>query len=145
MLGAGEVSGVALCESLTENFGGLLCGDLTSPAMWLFTQHGFYSIVADRDHPGRHLARARIQRDLENLKKLAGLAGEIRTTPEADYAFRVSLDANELLRVMTALANTVDYPNFKAAVARRPDQAGRSGTYHRIWTEAAKLQEKNGD
>lgn len=27
--------------------------------MWLYTQHGFYSIVADRDNPGQHLIRAR--------------------------------------------------------------------------------------
>jgi hypothetical protein len=110
--------------------------------MWLFTQHGFYSIVADRDQPGRHLARARVRLDLENLKKLAGLGGTIRATPEADYGYRILLEAPELVRVMNALANTVDYPNFKAAIAKRPDQAARSATYHRIWAEAAMLQSR---
>ncbi len=108
--------------------------------MWLFTQHGFYSIVADRDHPGRHLVRARVQADLENLKKLAGISATILATPEADYGYRLTVDAAELLRLMTALANTVDYPNFKSRIAKRPDQADRSAVYHRIWAEAAALQ-----
>ncbi|MEI6358331.1 MAG: hypothetical protein WCP53_14710, partial [Verrucomicrobiota bacterium] len=106
----------------------------------MFTQHGFYSIVADRVEAGRHLVRARVRPDLENLKKLAGITGTIRTTPDADYRYRLSIDAAELIRLMNALANTVDYPNFKARISQRPDQVGRSGTYHPIWAEAAKMQ-----
>jgi hypothetical protein len=108
--------------------------------MWLFTQHGFCSIVADRTQPGQHLVRARIRADLENLKKLAGITGPIQATPDADYGYRLSVDAATLIRLMNALANTIDYPNFKGRIAQRPDQAGRSATYHRIWAEAAKMQ-----
>lgn len=110
--------------------------------MWIFSQHGFYSVVADRDQPDRHLVRARIQGDLENLKRLAGISAEIVATPDADYACRIYVTAPEYQRIMTALANTVDYPNFKSQVGKRPDQAGRTEVYHRIWAEAAQMQSK---
>lgn len=108
--------------------------------MWLFTQHGFYSIVADRKLPGRHMIRARVRLDLENLKKLAGITEAIQVTPDADYKYRLSIEAATLIRLMNVLANTVDYPNFKGRIGQRPDQAGRSATYHRIWAEAATMQ-----
>lgn len=107
--------------------------------MWLYTQHGFYSIVAHRDLPERFLVRARCRVYLENLKSLAGLAGTIQSTPSADYHFRLTVTAPELARIMTVLGNTVDYPNFKNRVAARADQADRIHRYHRIWDETTRL------
>lgn len=107
--------------------------------MWLYTQHGFYSIVAHRDQPGRFLVRARRQIDLDNLRSLAGLPASIQSTPDADYHFRLTITAAELNRVMTVLGNTVDYPNFKNRIAARPDQADRLHIYHNIWDETNRL------
>ena len=107
--------------------------------MGLFTQHGLYSIVADREEPGRHLVRARVRVDLENLIEFPGLPGKIRATPAAKYGYRLAVKVSELRRIMRTLADTIDYPNFKAQIARRSDQADRSALDHRIWTEAAQL------
>lgn len=107
--------------------------------MWLYTQHGFYSIVAHRDQPGRFLVRARRQVDLDNLRSIACLPAGSQSTPDADYHFRLTITAAELARVMTFLGNTVDYPNFKNRIAARPDQADRIHIYHAIWGESNRL------
>ena len=111
--------------------------------MWLFTQHGFYSIVADRTRSGRHLLRARVRHDLENLIELAALEATILHTPSADYIYRISIDAADLVRVMHVLATTVDYPNFKGRIAKLDDQAARSANYHHIWAEAARIPDSS--
>lgn len=108
--------------------------------MWLFTQHGFYSIVSNRQHPGRFLVRARVRGDLENLLTLAKLTAAIVETRQADYRHRVSVDAAGLDAIMAALGRTVDYPNFKGRIGQRPDQRGRLDAYHDVWATMARLQ-----
>lgn len=102
--------------------------------MWLITQHGFYSIVRDRDNASRYLVRARVSKDLQNLKSLAGLEAEIRSTPGREYPFRLLVDERELPRVMNALGNTIDYPSFSARIANRIDQACRTLLYGEVLT-----------
>jgi hypothetical protein len=108
--------------------------------MWLFTQHGFYSVVADRQQAGRFLVRARVRGDLENLLSVAKLTATIVETRNADYRHRLSVDAAGLATVMAALAHTVDYPNFKGRIGQLPDQRAKLDAYHKVWATVAKLQ-----
>jgi len=106
--------------------------------MWLATQHGFYSIV-QKDHD-LYFIRARVRKDLENLKALAQLDREVLEWPEADYRYRVKVDFEDLLEVLVQLCGALDYPNFKARVYEREDQADKLGRYHRFWEMMADLQ-----
>jgi len=101
--------------------------------MWIITQHGFYSIVRDRENASRFLIRSRVARDLANLKGLAGLEASIRQTEEREYPFRLVIDERELPRVMNALGNSIDYPSFTARIAQRIDQACRMLVYGEIF------------
>ena len=107
--------------------------------MWLFTQHGFYSIVADRNEPGRHLIRAHFRSDLKNLMKVCGLRGTIRTIIGTHYPHRISIPSDRLPAVLGTMAGLVDYPDFKAHIATLPDQADRAEAYHRVWQTVADL------
>lgn len=105
----------------------------TGCIMWIISQHGFYSIVRDRENASRFLIRSRVARDLANLKSLAGLEASIRQSEEREYPFRLLIDERELPRVMNALGNSIDYPSFTARVAQRIDQACRMLVYGEVF------------
>jgi hypothetical protein len=107
--------------------------------MWLITTRGFYSVVADHYEDGNVLVRARVREDLEALGDLIpGL--EVEETPERDYRFRASVPREVWTATAGALAEEIDYPNFKNAVAERQGPE-RAGTYGRVWWTLLDLQE----
>jgi len=106
--------------------------------MWLCTKIGFYSIV--RKGGGWHV-RARRRDDLRSLCRLAGLHRRIRYWPDADYPWRIIIQPPELHGLMHALVLTLDYPNFKAMIARG-HQADKLPAYARLHAELARLSER---
>lgn len=108
--------------------------------MWIASKIGFFSIVTKDGH--LHV-RARLRRDLENLLALPGFPqASIESWPHADYRWRIRLDLGAAGVVLGALAETVDYPNFKSEVACRPDQRGKLSAYHHLWHELLAIQEE---
>ncbi len=105
--------------------------------MWLFTQFGFYSIVRKKD--GIHV-RARVRKDLENLKNATDLHQKIVEWDMADYRYRMLVDDRALRKIMTVLADELDYDNFKSRIAGLPDQRTKLKTYHEVWQLMAGLQ-----
>ena len=101
--------------------------------MWLFTQHGFYSLTRSRTEPDKVQIRARTRRDLENLQALTSNLTPILKTLNADYRWRIIVTPPESERIVALLTRDIDYPNFKASVAKRADQKQRGPDYHRIW------------
>jgi hypothetical protein len=123
--------------------------------MWLFTKHGFFSVVCARQGDGKQgqpidttclMVRARVREHLEALKKLwpdhLGLCG-IRTFAGSDYAFRIFVDKHAWSRVLSELALETDYDNFKSEVAHYQARAG--GRYerslHEVWSVMRRLQD----
>ena len=109
--------------------------------MWLATKLGFYSIVQtqppdDGDAAVYHV-RARVREDLENLLRVTGLQREILAWPTADYRFRIMASQQEVFEIMGALAESIDYDNFKGAIAATPDQRQRLDAYHKVWSTLA--------
>lgn len=106
--------------------------------MWLMTRHGFFSIVDKGDET--HI-RARERGDLENalpfFKLFTDQPPAIMATPTADYGFRIILKGGKQNRqaviggVLAELGEDIDYPNFKAEIDQRPDQARKP--YHEVW------------
>ena len=98
--------------------------------MWIFSQDGFYSIV---QKGGGYHVRTRRKQDLVNV----GLT-PTKSYAGADYPWRAILSNRaELLKLMDALGNSVDYPNFKGHIATRSDQKDRLDRYHKIWAMMA--------
>ena len=106
--------------------------------MWLFTTQGFYSVVAHRRDSDRLLVRARAREDLEALREqIPGL--RITSDREADYRWRTVVSRAEWVAAVAILAASIDYDNFKAAVAERQG-AERHRVYQRVWGELLSLQ-----
>ena len=100
--------------------------------MWLFTQHGFYSITRSRTEPDKTQVRARTRRGLENLQTLTGNPTPILKTLNSDYRWRIIITPSESERIVTLLTRDIDYPNFKSRVTMRPDQTHRGYDDHRM-------------
>jgi hypothetical protein len=105
--------------------------------MWVITTRGFYSVVAHVDDSTRALVRARAREDLGAL----GLVSDLRIveTPNADHRWRASVDRAAWVAAVALIADAVDYPNFKSAVA---EQQGweRAEPLHDVWTTLRCLQ-----
>ena len=106
--------------------------------MWLITTRGFYSVVADHYEDGHLLVRARVSEDLESLGDLI-LGLEVEETPERDYRFRASVPREVWEGVVAVLAEEIDYPNFKTAVAERQG-SDRAHVYADVWGTLLGLQ-----
>ena len=133
--------------------------------MWLFTKHGFYSIK--QDERDRYFVRGRRREDLLNLCREMGeewsaspadpraivqrdevLHPEpvvpllaVREWARADYRYRLVVSRRALGALFQLLADGIDYPNFKAEVAKHPDQKNHLGLYHEVWGMMLGLQE----
>lgn len=111
--------------------------------MWLFTRHGFYSVVRDTYSRDRdHMAiRARDREHLENLGKLVD-SGRIIETPEADYRWRIVVPRRVWLeRIMPALAEDVEYTNFKKSVPNDTYDVG-NWILHDMWETLYRFQDR---
>jgi hypothetical protein len=122
--------------------------------MWIFTKHGFFSVVCARQGEGdrdqgtdtaRVMVRARVRGHLEALRKRwpehLG-ACEIRTFGGTDYAFRLFVDKHTWSRVLSELALETDYDNFKAEVARQQAGSPYEHALHGVWSVMYRMQEK---
>jgi len=107
--------------------------------MWVITTHGFYSVVADLEDPAKVLVRARAHGDLVALSALVSNL-QIVETPDADYRWRARVDRTAWARAVTRIAEEVDYPNFKSAVAERQGWA-RAELLHDVWSTLRRLQD----
>jgi hypothetical protein len=122
--------------------------------MWIFTKHGFFSTVCARQGDGRHgqpvdpermMVRARVRSHLEALhQRFADLLGnfEIQASAETDYAYRIFVPKAAWMQVLSALADEIDYDNFKSAVARYqgPASVHYEHALHEVWSVMHKLQ-----
>lgn len=122
--------------------------------MWIFTKHGFFSAVCARQGDGRHgqpvdpdrmMVRARGRSHLEALKqRFPDLLGgcEIQASVGTDYAYRLFVPKVAWVQVLAALADEIDYDNFKSEVARHRGPAGADYEHalHEVWDVMRELQ-----
>jgi hypothetical protein len=124
--------------------------------MWIFSKHGFFSAVCAREGSGGHgnpvdptriMVRARVQSHLEALQsrfpELLG-ASEIKQFPGTDYAFRVFISKALWQSVLAALAEEIDYDNFKSEVARHRGALGSAyePSLHEVWSVMYGIQRR---
>ena len=125
--------------------------------MWLFTKHGFFSVVCARQDDGtqgqpidstRLMVRARVRGHLEALKERWPDAlgpSDILTSTRTDYRFRMFVDKQAWSRVIAELTLETDYDNFKSAVARHQGPAGApyERALHDVWEVMNRLQRRD--
>ena len=81
--------------------------------MWLFTSSGFISIV---EKDAYHLAvRARDSLSLSSLAQSYGV--EIRSTPAADYPYRIFITKDQFKNWLSNQPGQIEYKNFKSQVS----------------------------
>lgn len=124
--------------------------------MWLFTTYGFYRAVCARTGDGRRsnppdphriMVRARVRSHLVALAaRFPDLLAPavIDESPNADYAYRLFVDKAAWVRVVAALADEIDYDNFKSATAaaRGPAGASYQAALHDVWAVMHRLQSR---
>ena len=110
--------------------------------MWLATQHGFYSIV--QKPAGQFHVRTRCKKDLENLIALAAIKAPLHHTTDGDYAWRIVVGQSEVSAIMSALAASIDYSNFKNRIHDKPDQKDKLPAYSRLWSQMLEYQNAKG-
>lgn len=122
--------------------------------MWLFTKYGFFSAVCARQGDGSHdkpidnnriMARARVREHLEELKHRFPTdlgQSEIQASVSTDYAYRLFVPKVAWVQVLAALADEIDYDNFKSEVARHQGPAGvhYERALHDVWSVMHELQ-----
>jgi hypothetical protein len=122
--------------------------------MWIFTKHGFFSVVCARNGNGEHgqpvdpnrmMVRGRLRSHLDALKRrFPSLLGqfEIQEFVGTDYPFRIFVSKAAWIKVLSELANETDYDNFKSEVARYQGRKGAAyrDALHDIWSLTTELQ-----
>jgi hypothetical protein len=82
--------------------------------MWIFTNKGFISVVADRGNPetGNLLVRSRDRNHLEELFPQA----EIFSKTPSDYKWRAWISRSAVSKLMQSQVDSLNYTNFKNSI-----------------------------
>ena len=100
--------------------------------MWLCTNRGFLSIVADPAGTKLLLVRARRKGDIESLFPDA----DVRRTPGRDYLYRASVGRDVVSVAVMQAFSKIDYGNFKNSVKNRD----LHHAYAEVWQLMSELQ-----
>ena len=84
--------------------------------MWIFTDTGFVSAVADSANEEQLVVRARDRASLEPLAAIDG--DQILVGVGTDYRYRVLCSRETFTYWVAEQATTIDYPNFKSRVTK---------------------------
>jgi len=112
--------------------------------MWIFTETGFVSAVQHRDNPEYLMVRARDRESLESLAAMLSI--EIKSTPNADYPYRLVATKEDVKSWMNDSIDFLGYSNFKnqVAITRGKEYAHTLGsvwsTMHDVEDEEARNQ-----
>ena len=101
--------------------------------MWLFTKFGFFSVVKKGTNDDLTI-RSRTRSDLDRLRNhyLPSLSAS-RAHEGTDYPWRATASASALAEAMSAIAQDIDYANFKDEVAFSLGK-DRAKRYGRVWS-----------
>lgn len=108
--------------------------------MWVCTEHGYFSAVADRTAPtdGDLWVRSRAAADLERVRSAGYDTGPIIGMVKADYPYRVRMSRTEWGRYVADQAGRIDYTNFKDRI-HRVDHS-RADIYMGVWHELTRIE-----
>ena len=106
--------------------------------MWIFTKHGFISIVQHNSMPDHFQVKARVEVPLMELWP----EHEIEVIEWADYRYRITVPKKEVVPVLVGVIDDILYTSFK-------NECEWSGEYHyvltKIWSIMYNYQKMVGD
>ena len=102
--------------------------------MWIFTNSGFISVVADRNSTGNLLVRARVRGHIQAMFPCA----DVFTDEHADYYYRALLPRKTVADAMAQSVEAIAYPNFKNSVS----DPALHASYVSVWWSMRNLQDK---
>lgn len=109
--------------------------------MWLFTTHGFYSVVTAEEFGEELQIRARAASDLDRLRESClPTLGPNRSLPGRDYPWRAFAKRADFAASVSAMVDGIDYSNFKRAVAHRQGHE-RASVYADVWSAGRKIRD----
>mgnify|MGYP001273187426 FL=1 len=91
--------------------------------MWIFTKHGFISIVQHNSMPDHFQVKARVVTPLKSLWP----GHEIEVIDWADYRYRITIPKNEVVPVLASEIEDIPYTSFK-------NECAWDGMYHHVLT-----------
>jgi len=119
--------------------------------LWVFTTRGFFSIVEHKKDPNRLLIRARVRKDIDNIKMLFEELGlevsDVVENVSFDYRYRVFADRSDWASVIIQLITDMGYTNFKNAVYEKDSleiRDKRHEAYLDIWAIMHEVQFREG-
>lgn len=101
--------------------------------MWLFTQNGFFSIVAHRDEPEILIVRARVRGDIERYWPRE----KVFMTPGFDYLYRAFIPKEVVAGTIGKIVLDVDYGSYKGSLADKR----RGPWYVSVWSAMCHMQQ----
>jgi len=109
--------------------------------MWLFTEVGFFSVVAIAKQPEVLMVRARDPGDLKRFREKYGkkVMSDIAYTPDNDYPARVYVYKDAFAQVMAEVVKDLNYSNFKSHV-EKVDGLDREMLYSQVWYTMTRLE-----
>lgn len=112
--------------------------------MWVFTDRGFFSVVQKHADRAENMVtiRSRTKADLERLSDLID-AKPYQEHHYTDYPWRIRVRKDEWATAMYAMADEINYSNFKDHVKHVLGHH-RASVYGRIWAVLLDLESKRG-
>lgn len=109
--------------------------------MWIITPRGFYSTVAKPADGTEYVTvRARSERDIRNLADL--IDAEPVRSQDTDYRWRIRCRKEEWAHAIAAMAQEIDYPNFKNRIASQDPE--RAHLLSQVWDVLYAIQRQEG-
>tara|TARA_Y100001951_G_C11281111_1_gene265425 strand:+ start:252 stop:704 length:453 start_codon:yes stop_codon:yes gene_type:complete len=111
--------------------------------MWIFTNHGFYSIVKDNSSKDKLLVRARRREHLEVWFD----SSRVTYSPKRDYQYRVKASNEEVSDLLFHSTADITYTNFKYSITD-PTLSRMAGVLWSIifgWLDERKRPMANGE
>jgi 8-oxo-dGTP pyrophosphatase MutT (NUDIX family) len=109
--------------------------------MWLFTTQGFFSVVTAEEFGEELQVRARAASDLDRLREsFLPTLGPNVSLPGRDYPWRAFSTRDDFAACLSAMAEAIDYSNFKSAVEHRQGPT-RAVVYADVWSAGRKIRD----
>lgn len=110
--------------------------------MWLYTKHGFFSVVQHRDDPDFVLIRARVKAHMVSLGNACDYSLTVECTPDADYAYRATVRRTQWQAMLNTLTESDElcYENFKDECAKTGRDRAYLGVLHDVWDWTRRLR-----
>lgn len=83
--------------------------DMGASLMWIFTTHGFISIVQHNSNPDEFQVKSRTPRPLQRFWP----DSRIEVIEWADYRFRINILKEDVIDVIASILGRLDYTGFK--------------------------------